>query len=586
MKMNSSPFIVVLAIGLILISLSSRAMAYEQVIELRPGWNAIYVEVAPDNDAIEQVFAGIPVASVWRWLPDDRPVAFIQNPNEQLLTIDGWYGYFPAERPESILTNLYTISANQAYLVRVLGSQPVELKIKGRPELRRMRWRSDGFQFTGFPVDPVNPPTFANWFAGSEAHQGQTVFELNEQSEWVEVTQPQTQRIRSGRGYWVFTRGRSDYQGPLDVALEFGGRLDFGAGLSRDRFTLRNRSGLGNQITIRRLDSDVPVPLAIEQTDPSTGESFWPILPEKMTLSLPVDESLVVRLGVRRVDLLANQARHIIEINNGFGARRLLEVSATVAQPLASEANVGMSRYEDGRLRSADPRFAGLWVGVIAVDGVSMAQQGGVIPMPTGQEFSLRVLMHVDAGGTARMLKEVIQMWQDGTEVPDEDNPDLFVTETPGRNVLVTRDELIPNYTGAVLRGGEPVGIRLSTAAFDFDGKELELSGAFGPNGLLSGTIAIDPEFPTNPFLHRFHPDHDNLDAQFLNFREEAYEVTRDFEFVFALDDPEDLNRPEFGDGEVAGTFNEAISGLHRSTIFVSGTFRMRRVSTVPLLNQ
>jgi hypothetical protein len=109
------------------------AAQHEQVIELRPGWNAIYVELSPEVADIEQVFAGLPVASVWRWLPDDRPVAFIRNPSEDLLTVDGWYGYFPAERPESVLTNLHTITANQAYLVRLLGSQPAQLRIKGRP---------------------------------------------------------------------------------------------------------------------------------------------------------------------------------------------------------------------------------------------------------------------------------------------------------------------------------------------------------------------------------------------------------------------------------------------------------------------
>src|SRR5690625_4947234 len=113
-----------------------RAGTLTPTIELEPGWNAIYVEVEPDNKAIEQVFAGLPVASVWRWIPDDRPVSFIQNPDEELLTIDGWYGYFPAERPESILTNLYTIGANQPYLVRLAGSSKRTLKIEGRPVLQ------------------------------------------------------------------------------------------------------------------------------------------------------------------------------------------------------------------------------------------------------------------------------------------------------------------------------------------------------------------------------------------------------------------------------------------------------------------
>ncbi|AKS42486.1 hypothetical protein [Wenzhouxiangella marina] len=584
--MKTNPIRYVLFTVCALFMFGAKASTYEQVIQLQPGWNAIYVEVQPEVDSIEQVFAGIPVASVWRWLPDDQPVAFIQDPDEELLTIDGWYGYFPPERPESVLTNLYTISANQPYLVRLLGSQPVELRIEGRPLVRRMRWRSDDFQFTGFPVDPDNPPTFANWFAGSEAHADQSIFRLSENGEWVEIAQPFSERIQSGEAYWVFTRGRSTYQGPLEVELEFDGRLDFGGTLARDGFTLRNASGLGNQITLRQLDSDVPVPLAVRQVDDATGSIFWPVLPREYTVALPVDEAITLRLGVRRADLLANDASHIIEITNGFGARRLLEVSAAVSQPIVQTATATVRRSEDGQLRNADPRYAGLWLGVISIDAVSQAQQGGVMPTPVGREFNLRVLMHVDASGTTRMLKEVIQMWQDGTEIPDPDNPGFFITETPGRNVLVTREELIPNFSGAVLRGGEPVGLRVSTAGFDFEGPELELAGAFGANGLLTGSIVLDPEFPTNPFLHRYHPDHDNLDPQFLNFREEAFEVTREFEFFFSLNDPEQLNPPEYGDEELAGAYSESISGLHRSTVFVSGTFRMRRVSTVPLLNQ
>ena len=177
---------------------TAQAATVTQTIELEPGWNAIYLEVEPEINAIEQVFAGIPVASVWRWIPDDRPVSFIQDPDEELMTIDGWYGYFPAERPESVLTNLYNINANQAYLVKLQGSSSRTLRVTGQPALRPMTWRTDDFQLTGFPVEPGNGPTFASWFAGSEAHQGQSIYRL-ENGQWSEITRPQIERIDSGR---------------------------------------------------------------------------------------------------------------------------------------------------------------------------------------------------------------------------------------------------------------------------------------------------------------------------------------------------------------------------------------------------
>ncbi|NBD96078.1 MAG: hypothetical protein GVY11_06360 [Gammaproteobacteria bacterium] len=571
---------------------SLSAATTEQTIELQPGWNAIHVELQPENDSIEQVFAGIPVASVWRWLPDDRPVAFIQDPEEELLTIDGWYGYFPSNRPESILTNLYTITANQAYLVKLLGDESRELTVEGRPVLRNQTWRPDDFQFTGFHVEPGNEPTFQNWFAGSDAHQTGPIFKLNDSGEWVEVTQPSIETIRSGEAYWVYTEGRSTYQGPMPLSLEFGDRLDFKQALSRGTVLLNNASGLNSEIRIRKLPTDTPVPLALQRHDEVTRESFWPTLEEETTVSVEVDSGEILNLGVNRAGLFTAQASQILEFTNGLGARRLLHVGVDSLAPSESETQRARSAMQaDGKrspknTRASDPRYAGLWVGVASIDSVSMAQQGGVIPVPVDTEFPLRIMMHVDAAGNVRLLNEVILMWEEGEEVPDEDNPEFTRIETPGRFVLLTDDSLIPNYTGVVERGGEAAGNRISTAAYDFPGNQLDFSGSFGPGGAVFGSIGIDPEFATNPFLHRFHPDHDNLDAQYLNFEQEAYEVTRDIELFFAEEDPEGFDRPEWGDEEVAGTYTEAISGLHRSTIFVSGIFRMRRASDVPLLNQ
>ncbi len=568
------------------------AASTEQTIELQPGWNAIYVELQPDNDSIEQVFAGLPVASVWRWLPDDRPLAFIQDPDEDLLTIDGWYGYFPSHRPESILTNLFTVSPNQAYLVRLLGNESRELTITGRPVLRRQAWRPDDFQFTGFHVEPGNEPTFQNWFAGSQAHQAGPIFRLDDNGEWVEVTQPAIESIRSGEAYWVYTEGRSNYQGPMPVSLEFGNRVDFDRSLSRETVLLNNFSGLNNQILIRKLPADNPVPLALQRHDEVTREVFWPTLEEETVVPVEVDSGEILGLGVNRAGLFTAEASQILEFTNGLGARRLLHVGVQSLAPSESEtqrARAAMQANADGKtrdLRTTDPRYAGLWVGVAAIDSVSMAQQGGVVPVPTDSEFPLRIMMHVDAAGNVRLLNEVILMWEEGEAVPDEDDPEFTRIETPGRFVLLTDDTLIPNYTGVVERGGEAAGNRVSTAAYDFPGDELDLSGSFGLGGAVFGTIVIEPDFATNPFLHRFHPDHDNLDAQYLNFEQEAYEVTRELELFFAEEDPENFDRPEWGDEEVAGTYTEAISGLHRSTIFISGIFRMRRASSVPLLNQ
>ena len=226
-----------------------------------------------------------------------------------------------------------------------------------------------------------------------------------------------------------------------------------------------------------------------------------------------------------------------------------------------------------------------MWVGDVAVGLVSEAQRGGTVPGKTGAAFKFRLLLHVDGSGQVRLLKEVIQMWQNGTRVPSPTDPGFTVVGQRGRYVLITDETRIPDFEGASLRDGVPVGIRLSTAAYDFPGNSLDVTGSFAPGGSLTFTLSLAPEAPTNPFRHKYHPDHDNLDENFIVFREEAYAIDREMRLDFAAAPP--AGAPlGWGTSEISGVFREKISGLHRHPIFVQGTFELKRVVLTPVLNQ
>jgi hypothetical protein len=193
-----------------------------------------------------------------------------------------------------------------------------------------------------------------------------------------------------------------------------------------------------------------------------------------------------------------------------------------------------------------------------------------------GSEFPLRLL-----------LKQVIQMWQNGTTRPDPEDPEVQIDDTPGRFVLLTDDTLIPQFRGASLRDGVPVGRRVSTAHFDFEGNDLQMDGDFGSTNTLSASIVLGSDFPTNPYRHPFHPDHDNRDDNDPDDpAEEAFEIAREIELQFSSTDPTGLNNPAFGFDTVGGVYREEIRGLHRTPIRVQGTFRLERVTTTPELNQ
>lgn len=557
-----------------------------QTIQLEPGWNAVYVRVEPSDRDIRSVFAGLPVASVWRWIPDETGAEFVEDPAEGLDNIDGWFAWFPEPRPEAFLSNLFRIDPNTAYLIEMEGSQTHEITIEGRPKFLPQQWQTDAFTLTGLPVSPTSPPTFREFFETSPAHADQPVYQLSANGRWQEVDKSTT-AVRDGEAYWIHTRGASKFQGKMGVVLDQGDSLEYSAALTEVKFVLRNKSGMNGSFLIRRLGGNT-MPLAFLNEDPETGEIAWPVLQDQLVLPAPEGENIQFTLAILREQFSSSRMEQVLEITDETGQRVLLHAGGNTIQPIAEAATRGARASGSSKTASEGDivSYAGLWVGRIEVDAVSESQQGGVEPTPVRKAFTQRVIIHVDSAGRSKLLKDVIQMWEDGTTAPSGIDPTLEEVEEPGRYVLLTDKNLIPLYSGAVNRGGRQVGLRYSTIAYDFPGLEQEFTGNFGPGEQINTTLVIDPEMPTNPFKHRYHPDHDNLDAQFLNFEREAYQIQRDMRFIFTSEDPIGRQPPGWGDSIVGGVFEGSISGLHRNTIFTSGIFRLRRVSAIPVLNQ
>jgi hypothetical protein len=350
----------------------------------------------------------------------------------------------------------------------------------------------------------------------------------------------------------------------------------------------------------------------------------WPALPPVLGLPAAAGQEVVVVLGVRRADLVADEGHATLEVTDGRGTRRMIPVHVsragvppTANSPLTGPRNSRTARGAIGR--APLPPYAGLWVGDVSVNAVSQSQivnpalcppvdpndpnppscfpqEGSLTPTPVSREFIFRLMVHVDESGQARLLKEVIQMWKNGTPGT------ATVPEVPGHFALVTDDAQIPNFSGAVLRDGEPVGRRVSTAAYDFPGSSLDMNGTFSSTGNLTANIELGKTFATNPYSHVFHPDHDNkVQGQPTEF--ESYDVLRKIELLFSSTDPTGKNSPEWGSSIVGGTYRETFGvqysapdpqtslrhlekGIHKNPIVVEGTFQLRRVSLTARLNQ
>jgi hypothetical protein len=200
--------------------------------------------------------------------------------------------------------------------------------------------------------------------------------------------------------------------------------------------------------------------------------------------------------------------------------------------------------------------------------------------------MALRLIVHVDATGQARLLQHVTLMWTPGTTKPDPSDPTKQIVDQPGRQVLVTDDSLLKNFTGSAVRDGQEAGRRISSAAFGFR-DPVAMNGAFD-TALQSGAITLLYNDPLNPFYDKYHPNHDNLDYDFttvLSAGKESYDIVRNILLNFTSTDPDGLQVSGWGDTQVGGQYSESIIGLHKEMLHVAGTFRLDHVSYVAVLN-
>ena len=566
-----------------------------QTITLRTGWNAVFLEVQPEPDDSPAVFQGMPIESVWMWNRRFSSVQFIQDVNTLVPEQPEWLHYFPLESDKFLLSSLFAIQGGRAYLIKLTGNQQVNWAIKGRPVIRAIDWMADSFNLVGFNVDSNSQPTFKNYFAPSPAHTGQPIHRLNPSGQWEKISDPANQTIQPGEAYWVYSKGGSSYSGPFRVIFEQGGGIDFGRILTEQTLRIKNETSVAKQITLTKQTSEAAPPgtalLAGEVLLNYWKEdtSNWVDFPSSLLLGIGPGEELGLRVGVKRKDMPGSPGalyQSLLGLSDGQGYRSRLPVAA---RGLTTRGSVsGFRVLDEGS--SAVHRRAGLWVGMATVDKVSFpadpSESERMVPKPTVSEFQFRLILHVDGSGQAKLLQKVILMWKQGNLKPDPSDPSKQIVAEPGRFVLVTKEDLISQFKGAALRDGQRVGRRISSPAFSFS-EQVPMNGNFDST-LVSSAITLDYDHPLNPFKHKYHSQHDNLDYDFktrLSDGKESYSIVRNIELAFTADDPEELRLSGWGDNQVGGVYRERIQGVHRQELRVEGTFRLHHVSRVAVLN-
>lgn len=316
-------FCAAVATGLLLIGANANGVlaASTQTITLRPGWNAVYLEVQPEVRTPAEVFANLPVESVWTWFDRSTSVEFIRDPAEGLWAQPGWSAY-TKDPAKSAAINLHAIFANRAYLIKMAGRQPVTWTITGKPATDRTFWNTNSFNLTGFHVNPANPPTFAEFLADSPAHAGQPVYRLSPLGVWELVATPAATTIKTGEAYWIYCNGASSYQGPVEAQI-FGGELNYGTTTDLNSVTLANQSATSRTVVVKFLPAADW--FTYQSYNATTGFYEYPRL-DSWSVQLSANRQTNIWLAVRRELLATGIYEGNLEITDDVGTRTIIPV--------------------------------------------------------------------------------------------------------------------------------------------------------------------------------------------------------------------------------------------------------------------
>ncbi len=592
----------------------STGHAFLQEVRLKPGWNAMFLLVQPDDNLVGNVFTNIPYTSVWRWSDPGNGPKFVADQSETELDTTKWQVHLPPANAANFQNNLMRVFRHEAYLVHLGGTQEVVLSISGKPGYQKPRWATDGYTLSGFPVepadaDPASPGQFlpgvtvAQFLWGSEAHYDRTagaprgLFRLGSDGVWSALGA--TNELRSGEAYWVYTRGSSDFVAPVELSFQGITEMTFGLGGADQQMQVSYRDSstqagaLGNA-TLGHILTDQSLPLKVSEFTPQEG-SQWRDLPNSFPISARGYSRRTIRLAPARARVQDLVYQGIVEVKGGGAIHR---IPLTVERDEASAGAVAAVPFNP----------VGLWVGTVSithvsevngvttnyvvnvvtnvVDGVTnLVQQAstqvknvvvGSRPTPVRDPFDLPILLHADMQGVCRLLQQVTLLSKP---------PALGTADPGGQPVLLTDSTTFSQYQGVAARGRDLVGRRFSTPFFPMSNTNgIPFDETFALGRTMKARWVLGSEATVNPFKHRYHPDHDNLDASFRVFKAEAYAVTRTVTLSVSEGQGSTTN-PSMGHDEIEGIYEEVVEGLHRTPITARGTFHIKRILSVGALD-
>ncbi|MCX6902636.1 MAG: hypothetical protein NTW03_04000 [Verrucomicrobia bacterium] len=586
---------------LLLAALPAHAQWLTQTNTLKAGWNAVYLHVDPSYDTLDNMVGSDlsnPILEVWLWNPPASTMQFVQSP-QQPVAGDQWVSWV---RNSTDPQTLQRLVGNATYLVRVAtGVATYAWQIKGRPLPPSYTWTTTGLNFLGFPTVAYNPPTFDAFLSKvPDLQQNAEIYyypggDLGTGNP-ARVYAMRAMTVKRGQAYWiragtVYNR----YFAPFELALTGSGGVNYGDSINAMSFRVRNLTSTNLNVTLKLVASEGP---PAGQTN-IVGTPPLMVRGPLNTTNLTYAYSNLSIGGVYTWALAAKgQPGSEVEVVLGLDRTTLSgAVGALFAGVLRLTDSFGYSQV-DVPVTANVASSAGLWVGAAAVtqvgqylktyqrdtnDNPVMDTNGQyqVTSLNTNlgavsRTFPLRLIVHnPEAGhGNAVLLQRVFV------------GLDAWTNEV----VALAQSSLSSTFLSQARR------ISAAHLPWTPTNQAWAFNGALGQSGQLAATVTLPfDDQASNPFLHTYHPDHDNLDPAFRNELaqgSESYTVRRDIRLTIV---PPTGGSATFTTGaqSLSGNYAETVtmSGLARAggtndtrTFEVRGLFNLNRISAVPTL--
>ena len=539
-----------------------RAQVATQRISLKPGWNSVSLQVDPLSPEIGRLLADTPIREIrhheaeeGRPFPVDVDLAKAAGPN--------WLRF--ATTATAGTNTLLAVKGGRHYFIEIdPAGKGFDWDVSGRPMRVQAAWNPNATNLVGISIDPAHRPTLDTLYGASQSLRAGPFYRLMSQGRWRVVASPETETPDDGEAVAVFCRSWTEYSSPVRIVTERRDSLEFHQGRADESIRLVNLTPRPHEVRLR-MSAAANVKDPAETTLGPVLLSYWddappgvwkPVGDAGLSLLIPPNGIRDVRLTVRRDEM--RRRKDVAAPKNAGAFLGLIEVGSAEG---SIRTTLGVRVPTRPELDGATAR-PGIWMGWATLNAVSFpSDPDGSERMKaksTARPFELKLIVHVDTKGQARLLSRAAE-----------------VRGANGRTVVVP---------------GDPPGAirRFSSVGFAAPGPFLltERGGKrFGDTDSIYTTrVELPYNDPRNPFVHRYHPNHDNFDDRYVDklpAGRESFDVRRDLTLTFSSADIAKTPLAGWGDDRIGGTYVETIQGVHKDPIRVEGNFVLRFVSPV-----